>query len=465
MGTVKDTEGIMRSLVLVSALFGIALAQNAGDQNPAEVHPEIKVSTCTASGCTQESSYVVLDANWRWTHKVDDYVNCFTGNEWDAELCPDPDTCTQNCAVENLKQEEWEGTYGISVNNGDELALKFVTEGPYSKNIGSRVYLLDSDDTNYRLFKLLNQEFTFDVDVSMLDCGLNGALYFVEMDADGGLSYEGNNAGAKFGTGYCDAQCPHDIKWINGKANSGDWTPSDNDENSGKGHFGSCCYEMDIWEANKISQAYTVHSCDVDGQTQCEGTDCGDNDTGERYDGVCDKDGCDFGNFRLGDLEFFGPGKTVDSNQKMTVVTQFITDDGTDQGTLVEIRRKYVQNGQVIENNFVDLGYDSITEDFCTDSRLLFGDPNEHAEKGGMAAMGESLKKGHVLVLSLWDDHEAFMLWLDSDYPLDKDPSEPGVHRGTCPTTSGRPEDVEVEQAESTVRFSNIKIGDLDTTY
>jgi len=31
------------------------------------------------------------------------------------------------------------------------------------------------------------------------------------------LRYEGNNAGAKFGTGYCDAQCPHDIKYINGK--------------------------------------------------------------------------------------------------------------------------------------------------------------------------------------------------------------------------------------------------------
>merc|ERR1719397_465840 len=25
--------------------------------------------------------------------------------------------------------------------------------------------------------------------------------------------------GAKFGTGYCDAQCPHDIKWMDGEAN------------------------------------------------------------------------------------------------------------------------------------------------------------------------------------------------------------------------------------------------------
>jgi len=38
------------------------------------------------------------------------------------------------------------------------------------------------------MFNLLNREFTFDVDVSTLDCGLNGALYFVSMDPDGGAS-------------------------------------------------------------------------------------------------------------------------------------------------------------------------------------------------------------------------------------------------------------------------------------
>ena len=109
------------------------------------------------------------------------------------------------------------GTYGITTN-GNALTLKFVTQGPYSKNIGSRVYLMDTSDSKYQLFKLKNQEFTFDVDMSKLPCGLNGALYFVEMDADGGTSrFTGNKAGAKYGTGYCDTQCPHDIKFINGE--------------------------------------------------------------------------------------------------------------------------------------------------------------------------------------------------------------------------------------------------------
>lgn len=77
--------------------------------------------------------------------------------------------------------------------------------------------MMASED-KYEMFKLKNKEFTFDVDVSNLPCGLNGALYFVSMDADGGMSrFPDNTAGAKYGTGYCDAQCPQDIKFINGQ--------------------------------------------------------------------------------------------------------------------------------------------------------------------------------------------------------------------------------------------------------
>jgi cellulose 1,4-beta-cellobiosidase len=50
--------------------------------------------------------------------------------------------------------------------------------------VGSRTYLLDGD--NYMMFRLKNREFSVDVDVSNLPCGLNGALYFVEMEKDGG---------------------------------------------------------------------------------------------------------------------------------------------------------------------------------------------------------------------------------------------------------------------------------------
>ena len=87
---------------------------------------------------------------------------------------------------------------------------------------------------SYYMFHLKNREFSFDVDVSKMPCGLNGALYFVQMDQDGGKAkYSGNEGGAKYGTGYCDAQCPHDLKFINGEPNLLDWHPSATDPNAG----------------------------------------------------------------------------------------------------------------------------------------------------------------------------------------------------------------------------------------
>jgi cellulose 1,4-beta-cellobiosidase len=128
-------------------------------------------------------------------------------------LGPDNKTCAQNCALEGA---DYKATYGATVS-GNSLKLTFVTKGTYATNIGSRMYLMDTD-TSYQQFQLLNKEFTFDVDVSGLPCGLNGALYFVSMDKDGGMSkYSTNKAGAKYGTGYCDSQCPRDLKFINGQ--------------------------------------------------------------------------------------------------------------------------------------------------------------------------------------------------------------------------------------------------------
>ena len=191
------------------AFVAVAYGQQAGTLT-AENHPKLTVQTCTKSGgCKTVNSGVVLDSNWRWLHSTSGSTNCYTGNKWDASLCPDPVTCAKNCALDGA---DYSGTYGITTS-GSALTLKFVT----GSNVGSRVYLLQ-DDTHYQLLKLKNQEFTFDVDMSQLPCGLNGALYFVEMDSDGGKSrFPNNKAGSAYGTGYCDTQCPQDIKFINGE--------------------------------------------------------------------------------------------------------------------------------------------------------------------------------------------------------------------------------------------------------
>lgn len=120
-----------------------------------------------------------MDANWRWTHKVNDYTNCFTGTAWDASACSDGDACAKNCALDGIDQNALRGTYGVEATTSD-LKMGFVTHGQYSSNVGGRMYMM-ADDSNYEMFKLRGREFTFDVDVSQLPCGLNGALYFVEM--------------------------------------------------------------------------------------------------------------------------------------------------------------------------------------------------------------------------------------------------------------------------------------------
>lgn len=193
-------------------LFAATHAQQAGTQT-AETHPSMTWQQCSSGGsCTTKNGKVVIDANWRWVHTTSGYTNCYTGNTWDASICPDDVTCAANCALDGA---DYAGTYGATAS-GNSLRLNFVTQSS-GKNIGSRLYMMQ-DDTTYQIFKLLGQEFTFDVDVSNLPCGLNGALYFVAMDADGGMSkYAGNKAGAKYGTGYCDSQCPRDLKFINGQ--------------------------------------------------------------------------------------------------------------------------------------------------------------------------------------------------------------------------------------------------------
>lgn len=204
------------------------------------------------------------------------------------------------------------------------------------------------------------------------------------------------------------------------------------------------------------------------GYYRCEGSECGDGS--QRQNGVCDKDGCDLNPFRNGNKNFYGPGSNfqVDTTKPFSVVTQFITSDNTDNGELSDIRRFYVQNGKKIEfpkTNVSGLGqYNSISNTNCGNQKRVFGEPPTFIEKGGVKGMGEAFKRGMVLVMSLWDDHAANMLWLDGDYPLDKDPNAPGVKRGPCSRDSGKPSDVERQYPNASVAFKNVKFGTIGST-
>jgi len=129
------------------------------------------------------------------------------------------------------------------------------------------------------------------------------------------------------------------------------------------------------------------------------------------------------------------------------------------------VKQFYTQNGKTVEHPTYTVNgnqYNSITDDYCKDWVAETQDGTNFEEKGGLGAIEKAIDAGVVLVMSLWDDHYANMLWLDSTYPVDS--SDPGAKRGTCPTTSGVPADVESKQANAHVIFSDIKFGPIGST-
>jgi cellulose 1,4-beta-cellobiosidase len=163
----------------------------------------------------------------------------------------------------------------------------------------------------------------------------------------------------------------------------------------------------------------------------------------------------------MGDKTFYGKGKTVDTTKKFTVVTQFIGKP------LKEIKRFYVQNGKVIPNSeskIEGVKGNSITPQFCDAQKKAFGDKYTFKDLGGFKSMSDALDKGMVLVMSLWDDHYSDMKWLDSNFPPDT-AGKLGHERGSCVDGQGKPEAVESQQPNAEVKFSNIKFGDINSTF
>jgi cellulose 1,4-beta-cellobiosidase len=187
-------------------LAASALITSAAVQQPgtlaAEVHLTLTSQQCTTTGgCVAVNTSIVLDAQYRYMHNVGGYANCVVNGAFNTNFCPDAATCAKECALEGVDYS----TYGIKTN-GDALTLNlFTVANNVTKETSPRVYL--ANDSTYDILRLLNQEFTFDVDVSQVPCGINGALNLSEMSATGEAS-DLNVAGAKYGTGYCDAQCP-----------------------------------------------------------------------------------------------------------------------------------------------------------------------------------------------------------------------------------------------------------------
>jgi len=411
------------------ALFAAALAGLASAQHPddtPEIHPSLTTWKCTkAGGCVSQDTKIVLDALAHPVYQVDDpSKGCGSwGSAPPADVCPDEETCQANCVMEGIPDLTQYGVFA----EGDELFLDHLRED--GSVLSPRVYLLSEDEQTYELLELTGNEFTFTVDVSKLPCGMNGALYLSEMAADGGKS-DLNQAGAFYGTGYCDAQC-YTTPFINGEPNL-------------EG-YGSCCNELDIWEANARATHLAPHPCNVTGLVECEGEECA-------FDGICDKNGCGYNPHAVGNPDYYGYDMVVDTSRPFTVVTQFPSDA---EGNLIEYRRFYIQDGKKIENAPINDGSGHDGEDSMTDPYCEAHGATRYMDLGATQGMGAAMTRGMVLAFSVWWDETGQMTWLNG----------PDNNSGPCKEGEGAPAVIRENQPDTAVTFSQIKWGEIDSTY
>lgn len=177
---------------------------------------------------------------------------------------------------------------------------------------------------------------------------------------------------------------------------------------------GEGCSEMDIGEANVAANVYTAHGCKQTGHAPKGKIDCDSEGVGANpyhaWDG--------------GSKTFYGNGSSfsVDSSKKFTVVTQFIG-----SSTLTSIKRIFIQNGkQFPQGNSITTKLEDISKSFAL---------------------------GHVLVFALWAQDYGDMSWLDAwdNGPCDASKETSGYFKEHNPN--------------ATVTYSNIKYGDLNSTF
>lgn len=209
---------------------------------------------------------------------------------------------------------------------------------------------------------------------------------------------------------------------------------------------GACCNEMDVWEANNAATALTPHACSISGVYACADQACLDGARG----GVCDKSGCVYNAYGQGYHGFYGPNGTIDTTAPFTVVTQFLTTSSNSTGgqpILQEIRRIYIQNGKAITDASSPTASQVVLIDdaFCGDGVF--------AQLGGLEGMGRALRRGMVLVFSIWNDNDQFMNWLDSD------------KAGPCDNKAGDPTIVLQKDPSTSVTWSDLRWGDIGSTF
>jgi cellulose 1,4-beta-cellobiosidase len=393
---------------LAAALAVVALAQQ-----PGHLETEGPPTFALRDGGETRRLSAVLDANWRWLHAADGYQNCFSG-AWDTTLCPDAEACARACALEAVSADKYAETYGVRAGGeGWDLELSYVTGG----NVGSRLYAVGAE--SYEPFRLIDKELAFDVDLSGLPCGLNAAVYLVAADLKGDLGRGANAAGFRYGTGYADAQCPVDLKFVRGAANL-DFSR------------GACATEIDLLEANSRATSFTLHPCRGD---------------------TCDRAGAGLNPYREGFRTFYGPGMVVDTSRRFRVATSFRAAGSR----LASVAQAFEQEGR---GPLAPTANWSITSESIASQAARFGERSDFEAAGGWDSLTDALQTGMVLVLSIWDDAATGMRWLDSTFP----PGATGEGAARGPCDGEDPSTLRERAAGARVRLGNFSVTELPSS-
>jgi hypothetical protein len=210
---------------------------------------------------------------------------------------------------------------------------------------------------------LLNKELSFEVDVAVCGCGMNSALrYFISMESDGGQASFGYT-GVTYGTGYCDDSQPA---------------------------------ELDIWEANSLTNVYTTHSC---------------------LNGQCDPYGGAFNTCARGAKSFYGRGtgyQPLPAGQHPAVhgchPIRHRRRDGKRRAQR-DAQRFYVQDGRTTQQQTFG-GFNGLSDGFCN----FYGQSNG---QGSVSyGMSQGMRRGMVLFMSMWgspNDPSSSMTWMDNE--------------------------------------------------
>lgn len=161
------------AVAAAAVIANLAYAQQPNPNIPNN-NPPLTTYKCTSGGgCQAQNTAVVLDWDWHFIHDSNNN-GCGIGP---GTQCPDEETCGQNCIIDPPDYN----AAGVYTNQDALNMFSFVNGNPTAP----RAYLL-GEDGNYVSFNLLDQEFSFSVDLSSLPCGENGSLYLCGMDLTGG---------------------------------------------------------------------------------------------------------------------------------------------------------------------------------------------------------------------------------------------------------------------------------------